>query len=193
MKNLLVFGFLMIASMLTAQNDNYKILGKVIEASSTQTIDYATVVVSDKTSGKIISGTTTENGGKFQIVTQTPNVIVEVSFIGYTTVTMNDIIFEGKTANLGTIKIGEDAKTLDEVVVTAAKSTTEFKLDKRVFNVGTDLSSTGASALEVLNNVPSVNVNIEGQVSLRGSSGVQILINGKPSILSDEASNALGT
>ena len=66
-------------------------------------------------------------------------------------------------------------------------------MDKRVFNVGKDLSSTGASALEVLNNVPSVNVNIEGEISLRGSSGVQILINGKPSVLASEQGNALGT
>ncbi|MEL6717903.1 MAG: TonB-dependent receptor, partial [Bacteroidota bacterium] len=73
------------------------------------------------------------------------------------------------------------------------KSQTEFKLDKRVFNVGQDLSSTGASALEVLNNVPSISVNIEGQINLRGSGGVQILINGKPSVLASEGGNALGT
>ena len=193
MKNLFVFALLMFASLLNAQNENYKIMGTVIEASSAQTIDYATIVVSDKSSGKILTGTTTEEGGVFQIQISTPNVIVEVSFIGYTTVKIDDITFEGKIANLGSIKLGDDAQTLDEVLVTAEKSTTEFKLDKRVFNVGKDLSTTGASALEVLNNVPSVNVNIEGQVSLRGSSGVQILINGKPSILSDEASNALGT
>ncbi len=193
MKNILLFGFLMIASLLTAQSDNYRILGEVIEAASGQSIDYATIVVSNKTSGKVLTGTTTEDGGKFELTTKTPNIAVEVSFIGYSTVIIDNILFDGKTADLGKIKIGEDAQTLDEVVVTAAKSTTEFKLDKRVFNVGTELSSTGASALEVLNNVPSVNVNIEGQVSLRGSSGVQILINGKPSILSDEASNALGT
>ena len=73
------------------------------------------------------------------------------------------------------------------------RSRTEFKLDKRVFNVGQDLTSTGASALEVLNNVPSVNVSIEGQISLRGSAGVQILVDGKPSVLADQQSNALGT
>ena len=66
-------------------------------------------------------------------------------------------------------------------------------MDKRVFNVGKDLSSTGASALEVLNNVPSVNVNIEGDISLRGSQGVQILINGKPSVIASEQGNTLGT
>ena len=69
----------------------------------------------------------------------------------------------------------------------------EFKLDKRVFNVGKDLSSTGASALEVLDNVPSVTVSIEGQVRLRGNAGVQILINGKPSVLTSEGGNALGS
>jgi outer membrane receptor protein involved in Fe transport len=78
-------------------------------------------------------------------------------------------------------------------VVQGEVSRTEFKLDKRVFNVGKDLSTTGASALEVLNNVPSVNVNIEGRISLRGSQGVQILINGKPSIIASEEGNALGT
>ena len=69
----------------------------------------------------------------------------------------------------------------------------EFKLDKRVFNVGKDISSTGASALEVLNNVPSVNVNIEGQISLRGASGVQILINGKPSVIASEQGKGLSS
>jgi outer membrane receptor protein involved in Fe transport len=75
----------------------------------------------------------------------------------------------------------------------AEKSSTEFKLDRRVFNVGKDLSSTGMGALEVLNNVPSVNVSIEGVVSLRGSAGVQILIDGKPSILADDPANTLSS
>jgi outer membrane receptor protein involved in Fe transport len=193
MKNLIVFGFLLMASLVSAQSEIYKISGKVIEASSSQAIGYATIVVNDKISGKVIAGTTTEEDGKFELVSKTPNITIDVSFIGYTTVKIDDVVFKGRTSDLGIIKLGEDANTLDEVVVSAEKSTTEFKLDKRVFNVGTDLSSTGASALEVLNNVPSVNVNIEGQVTLRGSGGVQILINGKPSILSDEASNALGT
>ena len=78
---------------------------------------------------------------------------------------------------LGTVILAEDVQVLGEMTITGEKSITEFKLDRRVFNVGKDLSNTGASALEVLNNVPSVNVNIEGQISLRGSEGVQVLIN----------------
>jgi len=169
------------------------IKGKVIDAASGEAIDYATVVVNRKKTGEIVNGTTTSEGGLFLIKSKGPNVSVEVSFIGYTSVVIDEVSFQDKVADLGMIKLGEDAQALDEVVITGEKSTTEFKLDKRVFNVGTDLSSTGASALEVLNNVPSVNVNIEGQISLRGASGVQILIDGKPSILADQAGNALGT
>lgn len=185
--------FIVISQGILAQAPQYTITGTIVEAKSLQSIDYATVIVSDKSTEKLISGTTTEYGGKFSLTTNSQDVYIEISFIGYTTKRIEEIAFDGKAASLGQVKIGEDSQQLDEVVVTAEKSTTEFKLDKRVFNVGSDLSSTGASALEVLNNVPSVNVNIEGDVTLRGSGGVQILINGKPSVLSDEASNALGT
>ena len=118
---------------------------------------------------------------------------LEISFIGFKTKTITEFkIQEGKT-NLGALKLIPDNQKLDEIVVTAQTSKTTFKLDKRVFNVGKDFSTSGASALEVLNNVPSVNVSIEGDVSLRGSAGVQILINVKPSVLADQSSNALGT
>ena len=188
-----IFISLICVSGSIAQSPGFKIIGTVVEASSNQAIDYATVIVGDKLTSEILTGTTTENGGKFELTTDTKNVYVEVSFIGYTNKKIEDISFDGKMIDLGIITLGEDAQRLEEVIVTAEKSTTEFKLDKRVFNVGTDLSTTGASALEVLNNVPSVNVNIEGQVSLRGSAGVQILINGKPSVLAEDSGNALGT
>jgi outer membrane receptor protein involved in Fe transport len=184
---------LIISQLVFAQNNTFTISGIITDASTGQTIDYATVTLKDIATNKIITGITTDDGGRFELEIADQNVFVEVSFIGYETKRIKDLPFKGNSANLGEIKLGEDSKVLDEVLVTAEKSTTEFKLDKRVFNVGTDLSSTGASALEVLNNVPSVNVNIEGQVSLRGASGVQILINGKPSILADDQSNALGS
>lgn len=178
---------------LSAQTEKINIKGTVLEATSQNPVGFATVVVLDKETQQVITGVTTEIDGTFLIEAETSNFLVEVSFIGYTTQRVEDISIVDGEANLGNILISEDSETLEEVVVRAEKSSTEFKLDKRVFNVGKDLSSTGASALEILNNVPSVNVNIEGQVSLRGSSGVQILINGKPSILASEEGNALGT
>jgi len=178
---------------LSAQVDSYTVVGVVMESSSAQPVEYATVVVIDKTSGNVMSGTTTDANGRFEVTVNSQDITVELSFIGFTLLIVDEVVFVNNKADLGLLKMGEDAEALDEVLITAEKSTTEFKLDKRVFNVGTDLSSTGASALEVLNNVPSVDVNIEGDVSLRGATGVQMLINGKPSILTDDSSNALGT
>jgi len=178
---------------LSAQVDSYTVVGVIMESSSAQPVEYATVVISDKASGNVLSGTTTDANGRFEVTVNSQDITVELSFIGFTSVTIDEVIFKKGKADLGLLKMGEDAAALEEVLIIAEKSTTEFKLDKRVFNVGTDLSSTGASALEVLNNVPSVDVNIEGDVSLRGATGVQMLINGKPSILTDDSSNALGT
>jgi len=192
MRIIVIFCFLLQSVISIAQGQNV-ITGTIADNGSDQVIDYATVVAIDKTTGKTITGTTTENGGQFILSVNTQEINLEVSFIGFDTKLIEDITFVNNRADLGRIFLGEDTKMLDEVVVTAEKSTTEFKLDKRVFNVGADLSSTGASALEVLNNVPSVNVDIEGGVTLRGASGVQMLINGKPSVLADESGNALGT
>ena len=175
------------------QNQKIEVFGKVVEIQSQKPVEFATVTVNDKTTNKILSGVTTDLNGKFQLETDAKDFYIELSFIGFQTKTITDFSINNNKIDLGTILMNENREQLDEVVVRAEKSQTEFRLDKRVFNVGKDLSSTGASALEVLNNVPSVNVNIEGEVSLRGSQGVQILINGKPSVLASEQGNALGT
>jgi outer membrane receptor protein involved in Fe transport len=169
------------------------IKGTVVEESSGQPIAYATVMVGDNETKKPIEGTTTMDDGSFSLETDASDYYIEVSFLGFSTKTFGPPPTQGKTIDLGKVALSEDAEQLQEVVVQGEVSRTEFKLDKRVFNVGKDLSTTGASALEVLNNVPSVNVNIEGRISLRGSQGVQILINGKPSIIASEEGNALGT
>lgn len=176
-----------------AQNSSIEIIGKVIDVVSKEPIPFATVIVKDvKTSSQIV-GTTSGINGKFKVVSRNSNVYLEISFIGYSTYTFKNLNVKRGIIDVGTISLIEKHQTLDEVEIRAEKSTTEFKLDKRVFNVGKDLSSTGMGALELLNNVPSVNVSIEGQVSLRGSTGVQILIDGKPSIMADDPSNSLGT
>ncbi|WP_406683613.1 TonB-dependent receptor family protein [Seonamhaeicola sp. MEBiC1930] len=176
-----------------SQNKNINITGKVLEAGSNQPIAFATILVVENGSNKNITGTTTFEDGTFFLDTEAPDFHLAVSFIGFKTKTINDFnVVKGKI-QLGNIIIEEDLEQLNEVVIQAEVSKTEFKLDKRIFNIGKDLSSAGASALDVLNNVPSVNVNIEGEISLRGSQGVQILINGKPSVIAGDGGNALGT
>lgn len=180
-------------NLVSAQNVSIKITGKIVESNNNLPIEFATVALLDNTSKAPLTGTITAEDGTFMLKTNEINFYIEVSFIGFKTRTINDFKIKNNKIDLKTIILSEDNQALDEVVVRAEKSQMEFKLDKRIFNVGTDLSSTGASALEVLNNIPSVNVNIEGEVSLRGSQGVQILINGKPSVLASAEGNALGT
>jgi len=176
-----------------AQQSRIQIMGKVVESRSQQPLEFATVKIADAQDDQLITGTSTSIDGTFTLETEATDFYLEVGFIGFVSKRITEFeVINGKI-NLGNILLSEDAEQLDEVVVRAEKSSTEFKLDKRVFNVGKDLSSTGASALEVLNNVPSVNVSIEGAISLRGSQGVQILINGKPSVIANEQGNALGT
>ncbi|CAH1000616.1 hypothetical protein LEM8419_01750 [Neolewinella maritima] len=169
------------------------ISGRVVDQGGGQPIEFATVLLVEAASGSGIGGTTTDASGYFSLDTESGGVYLDISFIGFETRRMEGLDLSGKTLELGVIELTARGQTLDEITVRAEKSTTEFKLDKRVFNVGKDLSSTGASALQVLNNVPSVNVTIEGQVQLRGSGGVQILINGKPSAIASEQGNLLGT
>ncbi|MFK7971828.1 MAG: TonB-dependent receptor [Bacteroidia bacterium] len=178
---------------LAAQQPTATISGTVVDSASQQPIEFATIVLNDSQTQASLGGVTTTANGLFSIKTPSKNVYLEINFIGFETKKITNIEIKDGKANIGKIELVETVAALDEVVIETDKSTTEFRLDRRVFNVGQDLSSTGASALEVLNNVPSVNVSIEGEVSLRGSQGVQILINGKPSVLASEEGNALGS
>ncbi|TXF84380.1 TonB-dependent receptor [Neolewinella aurantiaca] len=187
MRNALLLCFLsLLCTCVSAQT--IELTGRVVEGSG-QPVEFATVKVIEPDGGNMITGTTTDTDGRFKLAAPRPDVQLEISFLGFAPVLIEDI--EG--TDLNNIVMRPDGETLDEVIVTSERSTTEFKLDKRVFNVGKDLSSAGASALEVLNNVPSVTVTIEGQINLRGSGGVQILIDGKPSVLANDGGNALGT
>ena len=176
-----------------AQNKSLNIYGSILDERNKNPIPFATVIIFDTKSNKSISGTTTDENGDFNLTTNSANIIIEISFIGFETKKIENLTIQNKQLNLGNIFLTEVNQTLEEVEIRAEKSTTEFKLDKRVFNVGKDISSTGMGALEVLNNVPSVTVSIEGIVSLRGNAGVQILIDGKPSILADDPRNTLGS
>ncbi len=176
-----------------AQFPTISISGKVIDQQTQLPVEFATVIALDIESKTTLGGVSTSESGSFQFDIPESKFNVIVRFIGYKSLTILEPEILDSKVELKNLFLIPDSKILEEVTVRAEISQTEFKLDKRVFNVGKDLSNTGASALEVLNNVPSVNVSIEGVISLRGSQGVQILINGKPSVLADQAGNALGT
>ncbi|THH40732.1 TonB-dependent receptor [Neolewinella litorea] len=166
-----------------------ELTGRVVESGGEMPVEFATVKAVDPATADMVTGTTTDPAGRFTLSVPRAGLTLEVTFLGFAPTRILDVT----TAEVGTIVLRPDGETLAEVTVTGERSTTEFRLDKRVFNVGKDLSSSGASALEVLNNVPSVTVSIEGRINLRGSGGVQILIDGKPSVLTSDNGNALGT
>ena len=189
-----LFCFVLIfQSALSFGQDQFVIRGTIVDSVSNEVIPYATVLLKNKADSSRLNGVTTNLDGQFEINSNQKDVYLELRFIGYISKEIENLDFKSTVVELGMIPLSVDVKTLDGVEVSADRSTMEFKLDKRVFNVGSDLSSSGSSAMDVLNSVPSVNVDIEGNITLRGNSGAQILIDGKPSAASDDPNSALGT
>ncbi|MEM6964639.1 MAG: carboxypeptidase regulatory-like domain-containing protein, partial [Bacteroidota bacterium] len=180
---LLIFFALLMPMSALAQSLQGVVKGQVLDQDSQALLEYATISIFSQKDSSIVTGEITDNQGIFTIKVPPGKHFVKIEFIGYQAKTINDIIINRKnrTVDLGIIKMGTDTEVLVEVEVRAEKSSVQMGLDKRIFNVGQDLANDGGSAADVLDNVPSVAVDIDGNVSLRGSQGVQILIDGKPS------------
>ena len=163
-----------------------KISGKIIDASTGTAVEYATVALINAADSSIINGTITNAKGDFNMdVFGYGTFNVKIDFISYKSKQFNNIeITESKPFyNLGQIKIDQSSTTLSEVEVQAEKGQIQMGLDKKTFNVSKDLTTVGGTASDVLQNIPSVAVDMDGGVSLRGSSNVRILVDGKPSNL----------
>jgi outer membrane receptor protein involved in Fe transport len=155
------------------------ISGKVIEKGTDFPLEYATIVFENATTKQLSGGITDENGNfKFEVPAGKYNARVE--FISFKTLPLQQKDFNADT-NLGVIQMTADVAQLNEIEVIAEKSTVEIKLDKRVYNVGKDMIVKGGTVSDVLDNVPSVTVDAEGNVALRGNENVKILIDGRPS------------
>ena len=163
------------------QNNQISITGNIIDSNTKEPLEYATVVLNNIQT-KQLSGGITDEKGNFTIKIIPGTYDISFEFISFKTIKIPNKIINS-SINFGTIKLSEDADKLDEIVIIAEKSTVEIRLDKRIYNVGKDMTVKGGSASDVLDNVPSVDVDVEGNVSLRGNENVRILIDGKPSAL----------
>lgn len=160
-----------------AQN-NLTISGKVTDKSN-QPIPYTTVTV--KEGGTVISGSISDENGNFEVKGLAPkSYTVEIQFIGYKAYTSKADLTSGKSISLNRITLADEATTLEGVEIVQERSTIEQKIDRKVINVGRDLTTAGATASEIMNNIPSVNVDQDGKISLRGNQNVRILIDGRP-------------
>lgn len=160
--------------------ERIKISGTVIEKTTKQPLEYATITITDAANPKSIAGGITNAKGSFSIEVAPGIYNIKIEFISFKAVEYNQRKLD-KNTDLGTIGLVEDAAQLNEVVVRAEKSTVEIKLDKKVYNVGQDMIVKGGTVSDVLENVPSVSVDVEGNVSLRGNENVRIFIDGRPS------------
>lgn len=156
-----------------------QVTGKVIDKVSKQGLEYSTLVFKPL-KGKRITGGITDSKGYFNIEVPVGMYSISVEFLSFKTKILPDQKI-AKNLDLGTIILEEDRESLGEIEIIAEKSTVEIRLDKKIYNVGKDMTIKGGTASDVLENVPSVTVDVEGTVSLRGNESVRILIDGKPS------------
>lgn len=167
-----------------AQGKNtFTITGKLVDAGQYTALGFATVSLFASGSNTSITSINTTDNGEFLINAPAGSYRVEIDFIGYESYISPTIQISADHPlhKLGTIRLKAGTKTLEEVLVRAEKSSMTLSLDKKIFNVGKDLANAGGNAADILSNIPSVAVDADGNVSLRGSSSVRILIDGKPS------------
>src|SRR5690606_29491394 len=183
--------FALAGSMAYSQEqDQVFVTGTVVEKTSNTPLEYASITIEDPTNPNNITGDMSDESGKFEIPVTPGTYQIRIEYLGYKTfiIDSRDIT---TAANLGTILIEGDDEVLDAIVVQAKRAAVELKLDKRIYNVGDDAVVKGGNASDVLDNIPSVEVDSEGNVSLRGNESVKVLIDGKPSGMAANIGEAL--
>jgi outer membrane receptor protein involved in Fe transport len=165
---------------------NGKITGAVVDAENNQPVEYANIALIDPKTGKPVDGGVADGQGKFSITRVAEGTYtISISFIGYESTTINDITISDKKSevNLGTIKLSTSAKVLNEVVVETQRQLIEERVDRTIYNAENDATARGGDATDVLKRVPMLSVDMDGNVSMRGSQNITVLINNKPSTI----------
>ncbi|WP_229208865.1 TonB-dependent receptor domain-containing protein [Dyadobacter luticola] len=178
----------------TAPKGNSKISGIVLDSAAAKGVEFASIALFNVADNKAVDGTTADETGKFAITKVAPGSYkLLISFIGFKDKTINNIQVEkGKDIDLGSVQLASSVQNLQEVTITGEKSLVEEKVDRLVFNAEKDITSKGGDAADLLRKVPMLSVDLDGNVSLRGSSNIRVLINNKPStIIASNVADAL--
>ena len=187
MKQFLLLLLMVSSTIISAQPNsnsdikNGSVSGRVIDAQLNEPLPYVNIVIKDM-ANKIITGGITNDDGTFEIQNiPEGKVIVSIQFVGFKTVDKNVTIGKGNyNPNLGDINLEEESTGLDEVTVVADVSTIQQRVDRKVITIGKDLQTAGATASEIMNNLPSVSVDQQsGSISLRGNQNVRVMVDGK--------------
>ena len=177
---ILLFSNSLIAQRPTQSFQKLIITGTVLDQETQEPLEYATITFKNERRPKLLQGGITNQEGKFSIEVFPGRYNISTEYISFKTITQNNVMIRSNR-DLGVINMEIEASNLDEVELVGERTTVEIRLDKRIYNVGKDITVRGGSVSDVLDNVPSVSVDVEGIVSLRGNDNVRILINGKPS------------
>lgn len=164
--------------------------GTVVEKSTNTPLEYASITIESTSNPNNITGDMTDSSGAFNIPVTPDTYQIRVEYLGYKTFIIDAKEITSSTS-LGVIQVEGDSEILEGVVVTAQRAAVELKLDKRIYNVADNAIVKGGNASDVLDNIPSVEVDSEGNVSLRGNQSVKVLIDGKPSGMASNISDAL--
>jgi outer membrane receptor protein involved in Fe transport len=164
---------------------NGKISGTVIDAANNQPVEFANVALIDSKTQKPIDGSVCDDKGTFTINKIAEGTYaVSITFIGYETATINNIVIDKKgDVSVGIVKLQTSAKVLNEVVVEGQRQLIEEKVDRTVYNAENDKTTAGGDATDVLKRVPMLTVDMDGNVSMRGNQNITVLINNKPSTI----------
>ena len=158
----------------------FNVSGIVTDSETSEPLEYATISLEHKRIPDKIFGGVTDENGKFSVDVSPGMYNIEIDYISFTSYSNENLIVRGNT-NIGNVPLNLDVSVLDEVEVRAERTQVEIRLDKKIYNVGQDITVKGGNVSDVLANIPSIDVDFEGNISLRGNSNVRILINGKPS------------
>lgn len=192
MKYFLVL-FLFSCVVAIAQDESQQgpaITGSIVDEQKNP-VPFGNVAVHSVEDSTLVTGGVSDAEGKFVVPVKAGEYFVKISFLSYEEEVIPGVSVASKNVSLGVITLKENSEILQEVVVQGEKAQMELQLDKRVFNVEKDLSNAGRNASDILGNLPSVTVDVDGTVSLRGSDNVRILIDGKPSGLTSRDPEAL--
>ena len=180
--------FIILTNLSFSQSYNYNqakefiISGIISSLDNEELLEYATITLLNPDDNSVITGGISDNSGKFSIPAQAGKYNILIEFISFKNYNINSVDLN-KDLDLGKIKLELDYESLGEIEIIAEETSVEIRLDKKIYTVGKDLTVRGGTGTDVLDNIPSVSTDIDGNILLRGNDAARILINGKPSRL----------
>jgi outer membrane receptor protein involved in Fe transport len=179
MKKLGIISFLLLCASYGFAQQRYTISASIQDKNSGDFLPFATITLRNPANNKLIGGAVSDERGKAIIQSSVSNVEIQVDYVGFETLIFTKVL--SKRTDLGSLQLTPKENQLTGIDLVGRRSDVEIRLDKRVYNVGQNLNAKGTNVSDVLENIPSLSLDLEGNLELRGSTNVRILIDGKPS------------